>query len=143
MFADRECTSKWCPAVARVFLSLLFVVGGAGFLMNFNGTVGYVAMGLTPWGLAGLATIATVVAIVLKLGGGLMLLFGIRVPLATMMLIAFTVLATLMYHLDWGGPQGQMQMTMFLKNLAIIGGLMAIHHTACSWKRGENTGQNA
>lgn len=113
--------SKHLP---RVFLSLLFIVGGTGFLMNFAGTTQYVASGLTPWGLAGIATLATAIAIVLKLGGGLMFLFNYRTGTAAWMLIAFTILATLMFHLNWGGDAGQMQMTQFLKNLAIIGGLM-------------------
>lgn len=118
---------KWCcgsESVSRIFLSLLFVIGGAGFLMNFAGTTKYVAMGISPWGLAGLATIATVIVIILKLGGGLMLLFNHRPHIAAWMLIAFTALATLAYHTSWGGDAGQMQMTQFLKNLAIIGGLL-------------------
>lgn len=121
--------SKHLP---RVFLALLFVVGGAGFIMNFAGTTKYVAMGLSPWGMAGIATVATVLAIVLKLGGGLMLLLNIRTSTAAWMLIAFTVVATLMFHLGWSGENGQMQMTQFLKNLAIIGGLMLFAHCPCS-----------
>lgn len=116
----------------RVFLALVFVVGGFGFLMNFAGTTKFVEMGLTPWGLAGIATLATVVAIVLKLGGGLMLLANIRTSQAAWMLIVFTVLATLLYHTGWSGEGGQMQMTSFLKNLAIIGGLMFFAKCPCS-----------
>lgn len=99
--------------------------------MNFTATSQYVGMGLTPWGLASMATLATVVAIILKLGGGLMLLFGYRTSTAAWMLIGFTVLATLMFHTGWSGDNGQMQMTQFLKNLAIIGGLMLFAHCPC------------
>lgn len=116
----------------RVLLSLLFIVGGFGFATNFAGTVAYVGMGLTPWGLAGVAMLATVIAIVLKLGGGLMLLANYKTSTAAWMLIAFTVLATLMFHMSWGGDGGQMQMTQFLKNLAIIGGLLMFAHCPCS-----------
>lgn len=115
----------------RLFLSLLFIVGGFGFLTNFSGTTGFVTVGLTPWGLGGLAVIATIVAIVLKLGGGLMLLFNFHTRWAAWMLIVFTVLATLLYHMDWSGADGQMQMTNFLKNLAIIGGLLLFARCAC------------
>ena len=117
--------------VPRVLLSLVFVVGGFGFLTNFSGTAKYVGMGLDPWGLAGIATLATVVAIILKLGGGLMLLLNWRTSSAAWMLIAFTILATLMYHMQWSGDGGQMQMTQFLKNLAIIGGLLAFAKCPC------------
>ena len=115
----------------RILLSLLFVVGGIGFATNFAGTTKYVAMGLTPWGLAGIATVATIVAIILKLGGGLMLLANYRTSTAAWMLIAFTLLATVMFHTAWGGEQGQMQMTQFLKNLAIIGGLLLYADCFC------------
>lgn len=117
--------------VPRVLLALLFVVGGIGFVANFTGTTKYVAMGLTPWGLAGIATIATVIAIFLKLGGGLMLMLNYRTSTAAWMLIAFTLLATAMFHTNWGGEQGQMQMTAFLKNLAIIGGLLLYADCFC------------
>ena len=115
----------------RVFLSALFIVGGLGFLMGFSQTVGYVAMGLAPLGLAGMATVATIVAIILKLGGGLMLLLNYRTSTAAWMLIAFTVGATLLYHTDWTGDGGTMQMTQFLKNLAIIGGLSLFAGCPC------------
>jgi putative oxidoreductase len=117
--------------VPRVLLSLVYVVGGFGFLMNFAGKTKFVAMGLTPWGLAGIATLATVVAIVLKLGGGLMLMFNYKTSTAAWMLIAFTLMATLMFHTGWGGADGQMQMTSFLKNLGLIGGLLLFADCYC------------
>lgn len=117
--------------VPRILLSLLFIVGGFGFLTNFAGTTKMVAMGLTPWGLAGIASVAAVIAIILKLGGGLMLLLNLKTSWAAWMLITFTILATLMFHSDWGGADAQMQMTNFLKNLAIIGGLMLYADCLC------------
>lgn len=113
----------------RVLLSLLFVVGGFNFLTNFSGTAQYVGMGLTPWGLAGIATLATVVAIVLKLGGGLMLLANFRTSTAAWMLIVFTVLATIMYHTPSSGDP--MWMVQALKNVAIIGGLLTFACCPC------------
>src|SRR3990167_1942329 len=114
MINQNVCFAK--RHLPRVFLSLLFIVGALGFLANFDMTVGYITLGLTPWGLASIATIATVVAIVFKLGGGPMLLFNYKPSVAALMLIAFTVVATLLYHMDWSGAQGSMQMTQFLKN---------------------------
>ncbi|MCW1888726.1 MAG: DoxX family protein [Candidatus Moranbacteria bacterium] len=117
--------------IPRILLSLVYIVGGAGFLMNFAGTQKFVAMGLSPWGLAGIAMIATIVAIILKLGGGLMLLLNYRTSTAAWMLIVFTLLATLMFHMQWGGEQGQMQMTSFLKNLGLVGGLLLYANCFC------------
>lgn len=115
----------------RILLSLLFVYGGYNFLVGFSATQQMVTGGLTPWGLAGIATVATIIAIILKLGGGLMLLVNYKTSLAAWMLIAFTVLATLLYHTNWSGADAQMQIGSFLKNLAIIGGLLLYARCFC------------
>lgn len=129
------CEGKGCGIsqhAPRILLALVFVIGGLGFLTNFAMTQKFVGMGLGNIGLPmSLASLALVIAIVLKLGGGLMLLFNYQTSRAAWMLIVFTVIATLMYHMNWGGDGGQMQMTSFLKNLAIVGGLMLYAHCPC------------
>jgi putative oxidoreductase len=112
----------------RVFLSLLFIVSGVGFLENFSGTVGFVSTGLSPLGLESFAVAATVIVLLVKIGAGLMLLLNIRPQLAAGFLIAFVIAATALYHTSWAGAQGSMQMTQFFKNLAIIGGLLLVAH---------------
>lgn len=114
--------------VARVLLALVFVVGGFGMLMNFDGTVGFIGSMTNE----SLATILTILAIVFKLGGGVMLLVNWRTALAVEMLIVFTILATILGHTDFSGDamQDQMQTTQILKNLAIIGGLLLMGRLA-------------
>ena len=128
-----QCTNRCGMAthLPRILLSLLFVIGGFNFLANFAQTQTMVAMGLTPWGLGGIALVATAIAIILKFGGGLMLLFNFKTSYAAWMLIIFTVLATIMFHTNWSGADAQMQMTSFLKNLAIIGGLLLYAKCFC------------
>jgi putative oxidoreductase len=109
----------------------MFVVGGFFLVSSFEQTQAMVAQGLTPWGLASIALIATVLAIILKLGGGLLLMFNYKTSYAAWMLIVFTVLATLMFHTNWSGENGQMQLGSFLKNLAIIGGLLLYAKCFC------------
>ncbi len=145
-----KCAEKGCIAKQhgpRILLSLVFVVGGFGFLLNFKNMIGFVGTGLGNIGLPmSLATVALVIAIILKLGGGLMLMFGCRRSQAAWMLIAFTALATIMYHTSWSGADGQTQMTAFLKNLALIGGLLFFARCPCGSCRQsckENHGKNA
>lgn len=128
MFVRACASAPWTPVVARVFLALLFVVGGLGMLMNFSGTVGFIGSVTN----ASLATLLTVLAIVFKLGGGVMLLLNWRTALAVEMLVVFTVLATILGHTDFSGDamQNQMQQTQILKNLAIIGGLLLMGRLA-------------
>ena len=59
---------------------------------------------------------------------GIAVLIGFQTRLATLLLIAFTVIATLIAHRFWDfqGAQRPMQQTQFFKNLAIIGGFVAL-----------------
>lgn len=130
----RECMrAAWLPTVARVLLALLFVVGGLNMLLNFSGTSMYIGS-LTN---ASVATLLTVLAVVFKLGGGVMLLVNWRTSLAVEMLVVFTVLATILGHTTFTGDpiQDQMQYTQILKNLAIIGGLLLMGRLAADENR--------
>lgn len=113
------CTcGGWQLPLGRVLIALLFVVAGWGKLTGFAGAVAMVAAAGFP-----MPQLMTVLAIVFELGGGLMLLTGFHVRLASRMLVVFTVIATLAYHTDFSQ---QVNMIMFLKNLAIIGGLLYV-----------------
>jgi putative oxidoreductase len=113
-----SCTcGGWKAPVGRILIGLLFVVAGWGKLTNFAGTEQYVGT-VFP-----MAALFTVLAIIFELGGGLMLVTGFHARLASWMLIVFTALATLGYHTDFSQP---MQQIMFLKNVAIIGGLLYV-----------------
>jgi len=104
--------------VGRVLIASLFLISGWGMLMNFSGSVQMIASVGVP-----MAEVATVIALFLKLGGALMVLTGFHARIGAWMLIAFTALATIFFHMDWSQ---QMQQVMFLKNLAIIGGLLYV-----------------
>lgn len=110
--------NEWGALIARVFLSALFIVGGAGMAMNFGGTAGFLGS-LTP--VPGVVMAA--LAILFKLGGGLALLVGWKAREAAWALIAFTLATILLAHMNWSD---QNQMTQALKNLAIIGGLLMV-----------------
>ncbi len=113
------CTcGGWMVPLARVLLALVFIVAGWGKLTGFAGAEQMVAMGGFP-----MPTVFTVLAIIFELGGGLMLLSGFHTRLGAWMLIILTVIATVAYHTDFSQ---QMTQIMFLKNVAIIGGLLLV-----------------
>ncbi len=101
---------------ARVLLGVLFVMAGIGKLGNVEGFAGYMASGGVP------AFLAWPV-ILFEILGGAAIIAGIRTAPVAIVLAAFTVLAGALYHYV---PADQMQMTQFLKNLAIAGGFLAI-----------------
>lgn len=135
MFLQSCLRAPWIPTVARIFLALLFVVGGLGFLMNFSGTVAFIGSMTNE----SLATVLTVLAIVFKLGGGVMLLLNWRTELAIEMLIVFVIMATILGHTTFTGDamQDQAQYTQILKNLAIIGGLLLMGRFSAEGNRRE------
>lgn len=110
--------TTYAPALGRVLLSLVFIMAGIGKIGAAAGTKGYIAsVGLPA------PDLAYILAIVIELGAGLALLAGFQARIAAVILGAFTLVATAFFHNQLGD---QIQMIMFLKNLAIIGGLFLV-----------------
>ena len=107
----------------RVLLALLFLPAGIGKIGGFAGTVGYIGSVGLP-----LPQLAAVLAIVVEVGGGLALLAGFGTRLAALALALFTLVATFVFHNFWAMPPEQvmMQQLMFLKNIAVVGGLLVL-----------------
>jgi putative oxidoreductase len=102
--------------VARVLLAALFIMAGLGKLSGVAGFAGYMASGGVP------AFLAWPV-ILFEILGGLALLAGVQTRVVALALAAFCVVSGVLYHFD---PADQMQMTSFLKNVALSGGYLAL-----------------
>ena len=116
---------------SRALLALLFIPAGVSKIGGFEGTVGYIASAGLPF-----ATLGAVIAVVLEIGGGLALLTGLATRGAALLLAAFTVVAGVFFHAFWSLPADQVfvNQLMFFKNLAIVGGLLAVAaHGAGAW----------
>ena len=109
---------------ARVLLALMFVLAGFSKFGNLQGTAGYIASGGLP--MAGL--LAPLVA-ALEVIGGLMLIVGWQARWAALALALFTLAASVGFHNFWAMPadKAYMQQLMFMKNLAVAGGLLLIY----------------
>jgi putative oxidoreductase len=108
---------------ARVLLALLFVPAGFSKIAGFAGTVGYIGSVGLP-----LPQLGAVIAIVVELGLGLALLVGFKTRIAALVIAVFTVAAGVFFHAFWSMPAEQVMINqiMFMKNLAIAGGLLAL-----------------
>ncbi|MFQ5459043.1 MAG: DoxX family protein, partial [Myxococcota bacterium] len=89
----------------------------------WSGTAGYMASR----GMPAIPVLLTL-AIIFELLGGLSILLGWKTKAGALALFLFLVPVTLIFHNFWTYPpeQQQMQMIMFLKNLAIMGGLLML-----------------
>jgi putative oxidoreductase len=107
----------------RILLAALFIPAGISKIVGFEGTVGYIASVGLP-----LATVAAITAIVVELIAGLALLVGYRIKLAAVILAVFTLVATVLFHNFWAMPadQAYIQQLMFMKNIAVVGGLLMV-----------------
>ncbi len=105
--------------VARLFLAQIFLFSGIFKISGYEGTQGYMeAMGVPGMLLP--------LVIVIEVGGGLAIVAGWQTKLVSIALAAFTVVAAVVFHNNFSD---QMQMIMFMKNIAIAGGfiLLAVH----------------
>lgn len=109
--------------VGRIFLALLFVVSGVGKITGYAGTAAYMASKGLP-----LVDVLLPMTILVELGGGLLLALGWKARWAAAALLLFLIPATLIFHQFWGiDPKlAQMQKIHFLKNVAIMGGMLMV-----------------
>jgi putative oxidoreductase len=122
--ASASRLSDTADLVARVALALIFIFSGADKLFfHTAGNVEYMqAVGLP------LSSLLVYPVGLVELGAGLLLAFGYRAKIAAALLAAFTAVATLLFHAFWAAPADQavLQTIMFMKNLAILGGLLLV-----------------
>jgi putative oxidoreductase len=107
----------------RILLALMFVMSGFSKLGNLSGTAGYIASGGLPF-----PSVLAVLVGLLELFGGLALAVGFKARWAALALGVFTLLASVLFHNFWAmAPDKQfMQQLMFMKNLAVAGGMFMV-----------------
>ncbi|ATY75923.1 DoxX family protein [Aeromonas veronii] len=100
----------------RVLLALMFVMAGWSKIGGYAGTQGYMeAMGVPGFMLP--------LVILLELGGGLAVVLGLFTRSLSVLLAGFTLMAAFIFHYQ---PAEQMQMLMFMKNVSVAGGFLAL-----------------
>jgi len=112
------------PLVGRILIGLIFLVAGIRKVMGFAGAVAY----LTKLGFPAAEWMA-VIAIIIEIGGSILLIVGWRTRWAAWLLALFVVIAAFAAHRFWEiSDPGQFnnQLNHFLKNLSIVGGLLYV-----------------
>jgi len=108
---------------ARILLALMFLFAGLSKFAGLDGTAGYIASKGLP--MAGVLAFGTAA---LEVGGALLLIVGWKARWAALALAVFTLMASVVFHNYWAMPADQqmMQQLMFMKNLAVAGGLLVL-----------------
>jgi putative oxidoreductase len=116
-------SKTWVVFLGRILIAAIFLQSGYDKLTNFDRTVKLMMSKDMP-----VPEILLVPAIVILLGGGVLLLVGWKARWAALALILFMIPATLYFHSFWAYPEAQFvnQFHHFFKNLAIVGALFMI-----------------
>lgn len=129
--------------LARIFLSLIFLINGVDHLVHWNETEKTLITTLSEWHahIGSFQTFHTLftfllswsstllsLGIVLELGGALMILTGFKDRLGAFFLILFLAPYSLFFYNFWSleNVAHELQEALFLKNLAILGGLIFV-----------------
>lgn len=109
---------KYTPLVARTCIALIFFQTGIAKVTDFPGTQQQIASVGIP-----LAMLVALFTIVFELTGGISLILGYKAQIGAILLLLFLIPATVVFHNPIADPT---QMIQFLKNLAIMGGLLMV-----------------
>jgi len=109
--------------VSRILLATLFLVAGFNKLSGVDRTIAYLAKQGVP-----APNVMVWAVIAAELGGGLLLVLGWKTRWVAWFMAAFTLAAAFIGHAFWNfeAQQATLQMTQFLKNLAIVGGFLLL-----------------
>ncbi len=109
--------------LARVLACAIFLDSAFGKAAHFTGTAGFMATRGLP-----VPALLLTVAILVETAGGLSLLLGFRTRWGALLLFLFLSPTTALFHNFWAlsGAEAQDMKIHFLKNVAIMGGLLAL-----------------
>jgi putative oxidoreductase len=110
--------SDYTALAGRILIAVLFLLSGIGKIATPAATQGYIAaMGL-PMPVASYFASMTI-----EIGGSLLLIFGFQTRIVASGMALFTLATALVFHRNFAD---QNQMIHFLKNFAIMGGLLQV-----------------
>ncbi len=110
--------SATLAAAGRLLIAVLFLLSGLSKLGASAATEGYIASAGLP-----LPSLGYAIALIVEIGGGLLLLIGYQTRIAALIVAAFTLATALAFHSHFAD---QNQMIHFMKNIAITGGLLQV-----------------
>tara|TARA_B100000123_G_scaffold110822_1_gene81519 strand:+ start:1615 stop:1983 length:369 start_codon:yes stop_codon:yes gene_type:complete len=106
--------AKFFDLIARISISILFLLNGIFKINNYEGTIGW----MESFGLPGILIIP---AIILEIIGPILIIIGFQTRIAAGALSLFCIATAIIFHNEFSD---QMQLNAFLKNIALAGGFL-------------------
>ena len=109
--------------VGRILLALIFVLSGFNKISGFEGTMGYIASKGMP-----MPAVFAALAILIELGGGLLIVLGFLTRPAALAIALFCVVSAFIFHNFWAvdAAMKMAQYINFMKNISIAGGALVL-----------------
>ena len=99
---------------ARILISTLFLINGIFKITNYDGTVDW----MEGYGVPGILIMP---AIIIEIIGPILIIVGYQTKITAAFLSLFCLLTAIIFHNEFSN---QMQLTSFLKNIALAGGFL-------------------
>ena len=111
------------PLIGRLLITYIYIDSGIGKVMDWSGNVQYMSTRHLPF-----IPVLLAIAAVVEIGGSICLITGYQARWAAFIMFGYTLVLTLLFHNYWSfsGMVRGAQETHFRKNVAIMGGLLAV-----------------
>jgi len=134
---------KTCSFLGRFFLGAFFIMSAINKIINWEEAQNKFLAALNDWNsylnkfeslqpifssLIPWITTIIIVIIACEFLGGLLLILGIRARLGAFLILIFFIPTTIIFHAFWlsMGIEKTIELSTFLKNIAIMGGLLYV-----------------
>ncbi len=126
---NKEMINNASALVGRALIAIVFIMAGYSKIGGYEGTQGYMES-------VGVPGFLLPAVIAVELLAGIAVLVGYQTKIAAILLGGFTFLSAIIFHSDFGQ---QMQMILFMKNLAISGAFLLLFiHGPGQWAINSN-----
>ena len=114
---------KYLAALGRILIALIFIRAGINKLGSIDATAAEMAKSGIP-----LSNVLVYGAILMELGGGLLLIVGLFTRCAALALFFYTLTLALIFHAYWNAPaaQARLQAAFFFGHLSMMGGMLMV-----------------
>ena len=102
--------------LARILISILFLINGYFKIINYDGTIEWMES-------YNIASFFLIPAIILEITAPILIIIGYKTKIAATLLCLFCLSTAFIFHLDFSD---NVQVTSFLKNIALSGGFLLI-----------------
>ncbi len=106
--------TNFIDLLGRIFISVLFFLNGIFKINNYDGTVEWMDS-------YGLPEVMIIPAIIIEIFAPILIVIGYKTKISAAFLFLFCISTAFIFHNDF---TDQVQLTAFLKNIALAGGFM-------------------